>query len=184
MKQIIIQIISIAVIILLIFLLIGQFGKQNRINENFRQSTLNTMTKFFVLSKSEFKDYKNDLTDTLYEMIKDSVNIKDKHVTSTIYHHYYNVFDSTFTSLITHENSKYLYFEKDLDKCLSIKGRVSDTVIYFDEVTIDYEARTVYYWQRKHKIIGIPFGKKQYFGITLNNCTGQTEVNEIKIGKR
>lgn len=184
MKNVLINIILAAIIVLLVFFMIGQARKQNRIYDNFKESIEKSNTKYYDLTRSEFRQLEKTLTDSLYLKIKDSLNLKIKHIERTIEHKYTYTYDTTKTLLITHENDNNLYFDKQIDKCLSISGRVADSVIYFDKVTIDYDARTVYYWQRKHKVIGIPFGKKQYFGITVNNCTGQTEVIEIKIGKR
>lgn len=168
--------------LLFIFWIIG--NKAERIQRNLETSLSDQSAKYYNLSRSEFRELESVLMDSLYLKIKDSLNLKIRHIERTIKHEYYHVFDSTQSFLITHENSPYLYFSKELDKCLSISGHVTDSLIFFDKVTIDYEARTVYYWQRKHKIIGIPFGKKQFYGITVNNCTGESSTVEIEINKK
>jgi len=114
------------------------------------------------------------------------VNLKIRHIERTITHEYKYSYDTTFTSLITHENTPFLYFDKDIDSCLSIAGHVQDSLIYFDKLEVDYQAQTVFYWNRKHKFIGIPFGKKVYKMITLNKCKGVNESNvtEIEINKK
>lgn len=168
--------------LLFIFWLIG--NKAERIQRNLETSLSDQSAKYYDMSKSEFKDLESVLMDSLYLKIKDSLNLKIKHIERTIKHEYYHVFDSSQTLLITHENSPYLYFSKDFDNCLHIDGRVKDTVIYWDKPIIDYKAQTVYYWERKYKVLGFGFGRKIYKGITLNKCSGESYTEEIKINKK
>jgi uncharacterized protein YxeA len=186
MKNILIYIVGLAVIILLTFALIGMFRKMNRITDNFETAIQQNNSQYYELTKKEFKELESTLSNALYEKIKDSLNLKIKHIERTITHEYKYTYDTTFTSLISHENTPFLYFDKDIDSCLSISGHIQDTLIYFDKITVDYQAQTVFYWKRKHKIIGIPFGKKVYEMITLNKCKGanESEVMEINIEKK
>lgn len=183
MKDILIKIGLMAVIALLVFFLIGQQKNTSRIERNFEQM-YNKGTKELFLTRQEFREYTDKSNDSLFDYIKDSLKLKIRHVTQTINHKYTYTYDSTQTLLITHANDKSLYFQKEFDKCLKISGHVNDSIIFWDEVTIDYEASTVYYWQRKHKILGIHYGKKEFYGITKNNCSGQSEVMKIEIEKR
>jgi hypothetical protein len=183
MKDILIKIGLIAVIVLLVFFLIGQQRNTQRIERNFEQM-YNEGTRELFLTRQEFREYTDKSNDSLFDYIKDSLKLKYKHITTTINHKYTYTYDSTQTLLITHENDKNLYFQKEFDKCLKISGHVNDSTIFWDEVTIDYEAETVYYWQRKHKILGIHYGKKEFTGITQNKCTGDTKVIKIEIKKR
>jgi len=186
MKNVLIYIIGLAVIILLTFALIGAFRNMDRITDNFEMAITQNNSQYYELTKKEFKELESTLSNALYEKIKDSLNLKIKHIERTINHRYTYSYDTTFTSLITHDNTPFLYFDKDIDSCLSISGHVQDSLIYFDKIEVDYQAQTVFYWKRKRKFIGIPFGKKVYEMITLNKCKGanESEVMEIEINKK
>ncbi|MDD4515622.1 hypothetical protein [Massilibacteroides sp.] len=188
MKNILIYIVGLAVIILLILALIGMFHRVNRITDNFETAIQNQNSQYYHLTKKEFKELESTLSNALYEKIKDSLNLKVKHIERTITHEYRYVYDSTQSLLITHENSPYLYFSKDFDDCLHIEGRVKDTIIYWDVPVIDYKAETVFYWKRvnKHdKVRPWPWPKKNFM-VTLNKCKGanESEVIEIEINKK
>ncbi len=171
-----------AVFCLVVFFLIGR--KVDRISQNFTTALENQNAQFYELTRAEFRDMEKTLSDSLYLKIKDSLNLKIRHIERTIKHEYKHVYDTTITTLIIKENSPYLHFSKNIDSCLFISGHIQDSLIYFDKITVDYEARTVYYWQREHKILGIPFGKKKIYGITLNNCSGESKTVEIEINKK
>jgi len=76
MKKILIYIIGLAVIILLVFALIGMFSKMNRINDNFETAIQQNNSQYYELTKKEFKELESTLSNALYEKIKDSLNLK------------------------------------------------------------------------------------------------------------
>lgn len=183
MKNLVIYIIG---IVLIVLLFVGYMNLQKKFNlyQSNQEQLLNKVPdKSLFLIKQDFKEYQKQLNDSLFKKITDSLNIRFKNITRTINHKYSYSYDSTFTVLIKHQNSKEWHFNKEFDNCLSLSGRIKDTLIFFDEVIIDYEAQTIYYFKRK-KILGfLPFGRKQFHAITENNCTGQTTTQEINIIK-
>jgi hypothetical protein len=183
MKTTLIYILLLAIILLLVFSQISIHRNVSRLEQN-QSSLFQNGTKELYLTRQEFMDYSQKQNDSLISYIKDSLKLKFKHITSTIEHKYYYSYDSTFTQLTPALNGNHFDFEKEFDNCLKIAGRVKDSTIYWDKVEIDYQAQTIYYWQRKHKILGIHFGKKEFYGITKNNCTGSSEVLKIEIEKR
>jgi len=137
------------------------------------------------MTKKEFKDYQKQMNDSLFKKLKDSLNIGFRNITKTINHRYRYTYDTTKTILIRYENTPDFYFKKDLDSCLSIKGHIdlADSTIYFDEVAIDYNSNTIYYFKRKKLLGFIPLGRKQFYTVTENNCSGQAETRSIEIIK-
>lgn len=71
------------------------------------------------------------------------------------------------------------------DKWLRVSGIITpDTIEVVPFVNI--EIKTVIVWQRKHKLLGIRFGKKQYFGesVTENPYATITNMEITRIGRK
>lgn len=187
LKRLIIYTVIIVGLFLSYRYVLNTFRKEiHRLQNNLANFMNDSDSKIYQLTKKELKEIQKQQNDSLLTMIMDSVGIKFRHIERTINHKYTYTYDTTKTILVKYENQPDWYFNKALDSCLSISGRVSypDSTIYFDKVTIDYRARTVYYWQRKRKILGIPFGRKMHFAKTENKCSGETTVEEIEIIKK
>lgn len=182
----ILTIIIIIAVIILAILLVPTVKRMYRYMDNTEQLMNDLPDKNIFLTKKGFKEYQKKANDSLFMKIKDSLNIKFKHIEKTITHRYNYSYDTTVTVLIQSENKQEKQFSKSFDNCIEISGRINweNDTIYFDKVEIDYTAETVYYWQRSRKILGIPFGRKKHYAITENNCTGQTETQSIEILKR
>jgi hypothetical protein len=181
--KIIVQIALLVLIVLLIFCLIGAYRQINRITDNVTTAIESNNSKVYNFTKSEFADFEKSLKDSLYFRLKDSLNIKIKHIERTITNEYTFTYDSTFTILVKPPNSIYREFTKEFDSCFKVTGRVNNDTIFWDVPVINYHSETIYYWQRKHKFLGIPFGKKVFKAKTLNNCDGESKVTEIIIEK-
>lgn len=129
------------------------------------------------LTAKEIKKLKPELV----KLIKDSLNIKPKQlksVVTTIYHHIYDTAKAPLIEL----NDSIFTFKHSFDSCIKTSGRVdiNNEVIYFDNTEINNKNTSVMYWERKHKILFIKWGKKWY-SKTINNCTGKTTVEKIDI---
>lgn len=185
MKDILIKIGLIAVIVLLVFFLIGERSNNSRLDRNI-QSFMQAGAKELVLTRKEFKEYGKIQKDSLYLFLLDSLKIKNKNVTSTITYYYHHTFDSTFTVLTTPPNSIYREFTKEWENCFKVSGRVNNDTLFWDLPEITVASTTAYYWLRQNadgKRRPWPW-KKRIFSATKNLCTGQSEVVKIEVDKR
>lgn len=183
-ERITVLMVIIAVIGIMIFGYMRIKSMLNYYQNNTQQYLQEIPDKVISLQKRDFKNYIKESNDSLLTKITDSLNLKVRHIEKTITHRYNYSFDTTYTVLVKSEDGKEKKFVKTFDNCLKIEGRIKDTLIFFDKVEIDYIGKTVYYWKRNRRILGVPFGRKQHFAITENSCTGQTTTEEINIIKR
>jgi hypothetical protein len=170
-----------------VFIFFRAESKLNAYMDNTEQLLSNNKDQIIQLTKRDFRDVLRRSNDSLLNHIKDSFNIKDRHIYRTVDHNYKHSYDTTITILNKTELPDVFYFDQMFnDSCLFISGNINliDSVITFDEVNIDYSAKTVYYFKRKKLLGFIPLGRKQFYIVTDNKCTGMNEVREISIIKR
>lgn len=154
--------------------------ENDRLLHNMEQRLMNRQDEVLLLTKRELKKYNQD---TLLNKLMDSLNIKAKHIISTINHKYHYVYDTTIYLAVDTLKPTIKRFGVKFNDCISAYGFVDTNSITFDSIPVNYNATTVYYWNRPKKLWFIKYGKKQYFAGTKNNCTGESKVQKIDIIK-
>jgi len=182
---------NIVSIILIALLLIGgkflynKLQESNRYQDNYEQLLSKNNSKLLQLTRSEFKKMQKASGDTLLQQLMDSLHINFRHIERTVNHKYKYTYDTTITHLYQATPGVKSFYKK-FDDCLSVSGKIDfkKDLLIFDKAQINYNETSVYFWEKKHKFIGIPFGRKQNFVKTTNNCNGITKTEEIKISKK
>lgn len=177
-------IILIGVIVYAIILLKNYREEAIRWQDNYEQTDSSRYHKLFNFTKQEFKQLHKK--DTTLRELMDSLKINYRHIERTINHNYKHVYDTTITHLYP-KASGTKSFLKRFDNCLTISGEIDyeKDMIIFDNTVMTYDATSVYYWKRKRKFLKfIPWGRKQHFVETKNNCSGKTTVEEFNIVKK
>ena len=154
----------------------------HRNQDNLEQVLSDNNSKILKLTKREFKKQLKQQNDSLLKHLMDSLNLKPKHIVRTyknVYHHHY---DTTTTHLYPGPDGL-KYFTHKFDNCLEISGHINYDLdsLSFDKTENKVESISAVVWNRKHKILGIRFGRKIYWMHTTNNCTGETTVLETEI---
>jgi hypothetical protein len=150
----------------------------DRLVTNFEQA-MDDNSKVLIFTTKEMKKYNRD---TLLRKLMDSLNLKYKHIIDTHNETYIHNYDTTIYMVV--ESDSVWSFSNKFDDCVSIKGKVypMQKAIHIDN-PITYNSTSAYFWQRPKKFWFIHYGKKQFFVRNLNNCTGETKIEEIKIEK-
>jgi len=173
------------IIIYFLIMAISNITVENhRLTDNLEQTLLERDSKVLEITKKGFKQYYAK-QDSLLTELKDSLKLNYRRMERTINHKYVHVYDTTITLIKNQEDTTYKDFRHRFDDCVEVIGKVnwSEDKLIFDKLKINYNSTTVYYWQRKHKIWFIKFGRKQYYAATTNNCTGESKVIDIKLEK-
>lgn len=159
-------------------------NENDRIYHNMRQLIVDNNIKLLQLTKQELKTY---VADTLFDKLRDSFDIKWRHIERTFNIKYHYTYDTTIT-LIKPTNSTSLFrtFEHQFDPCLSINGWLDLAIdsIHFN-APVQYNSTSVYFWKRPDKFWPIRWlYKKQNFLQSINNCSGKDTITEIQIIKK
>jgi len=158
--------------------------ENRRLYNNMEQVIVDNNTKLLQLTREEFRLY---VVDTLFNKLKDSMDLKWRHIEKTFNIKYHYTYDTTIT-LIQVKDSSDLFrrFNHKFDPCLSISGWVDLSIdsIHFN-APIQYNSTSIYYWQRPKKFWPIRWlYKKQHYIETENNCAGKDTIMEIQIIKK
>lgn len=176
-------------LIIIILLLVGWLGfntfkdykdEMNLQLHNMELRLADRQDEIFSLTKKEFRKYDRD---TLLNMLMDSLELKTKNIISTINHKYHYIYDTTVYLVVDTLKPTIKKFGVKFNDCISVYGFVDTNSITFDSIPVNYNATTIYYWERPHKFWFIKYGRKQYFSDTKNNCTGESKVQQITIIK-
>jgi len=173
-----------AIVIYFMLVTMKAFHAENRrLTDNIAQLLLERDSKVLEITKKEFNKYYVQ-QDSLLRELRDSLKLNYRHIERTVNHKYEHSYDTTIT-LIKTVDSTYKEFNHRFDDCVEVIGKVNwaEDKIIFEDLKVTYNATTVYYWQRKHKFWFIKWGKKEYYAVTKNNCTGGTKVIDIEFKK-
>ena len=173
------------IIYFLIMAVLNITTANQRLSNNIEQILLERDSKVLEITKKEFNNYYVQ-QDSLLNDIIDSLKLKYKHIERTINHKYTHSFDTTITMIKEVDPKKDTIRTFRLNKdCVKIIASINwgANTATLDTVDFSYNATTVYHWDRKRKFWFIKFGKKEYYAVTKNNCTGKTKVIDIKFKK-
>lgn len=178
-------IIVIAGLILVAWFVMDRMDKLQKDNErllfNLEQSLDSSNTEMLKLTKSEIKQY---YSDTLLTALMDSLNFKFRNIGRVHNEKYYYNYDTTIHLVQTNNDSIWTFHHK-FDGCVSVDGYV-DTYnknLRFNDLKLNYNSTTVYYWNRPKKFWFIHYGPKKYYLRSLNSCNNQSTVQEIEMFK-
>lgn len=143
--------------------------------------------KNLMLTKSDFKQHMKNQNDSLFMLLKDSLDLRYKNIERVITYNYFNTYDTAITKLIIkNEQPGSFYFDYVFpDSCLILAGQVhlKDSTIQFDKVTQDIKGKLIYFWKRKKLLGFLRIGRKQFHAVSENKCFGIDETYTIEILK-
>lgn len=174
---------AIVVMGIAIYLLLKQLSSMqdnvDRLVHNMEQSMEDNNAQVLELTKQELKKFG---TDTLLTALMDSFDIRFRNIGRVHKEKYYYTYDTTIHLLQTNVDSIWDFHHK-FDGCVSVDGYVdvSNKLLTFNDLKVNYNSTTVYYWQRPYKFWFIKYGKKKYYLRTLNSCNNESKVEEIQI---
>ena len=177
--------IVIVVLIIAVWFLLDRMDRLQENNErllfNLEQSFDSSNTEILKLTKSELRKFNSD---TILTALMDSFDIKFRNVVRVHKEKYYYNYDTTI-KLVQTINDSIWDFSHKFDNCVSVKGYVDMTnkELRFDDLKLDYNSTTAYFWVRPKKFWFVHYGKKKYYLKSLNNCNNESTINEIEITK-
>lgn len=146
----------------------------------------NKQNKTFYPTQDQFEEMLENYANKLIAELRDSLNIKPKHIVKTYTNTYHHHYKDTIIHAEKKDSSYYATFEPDSCLKVDVKFSLVDEAFTFSNPIVDYKSATIHFWSRqtkKGKKIIWPFGKKKLIMKTINKCEGETTTEEIIIQK-